>query len=95
MLPEDHPSSFCHLLGLTSVECSLILKSFGALKMRGQMHEQHFRKMPSNCTCMLQIHTGIGNGRIHEVAAIGLWTASFVLHADYSITASIGASIGG
>lgn len=50
MLPEDHPSSICHLLGLRSVECNLVLKSFGTLKMRGQTDKQHLRKMPSNHT---------------------------------------------
>jgi hypothetical protein len=50
MLPEDHPSSICHLLGLRSVECNLVLKSFGTLKMRGQTDKQHLTKMPSNYT---------------------------------------------
>jgi hypothetical protein len=31
-LPQDHPSSFCCLFGLTYEELNLVLKAFGAVK---------------------------------------------------------------
>jgi hypothetical protein len=34
-LPQDHPSSFCCLFGLTHEELNLVLKAFGAIKKRG------------------------------------------------------------
>jgi hypothetical protein len=35
-LPQDHPSSFCCLFGLTHEELNLVLKAFGAVKKRGR-----------------------------------------------------------
>ena len=45
MLPNDHPSSFCKLTGLTSDELNLVLEASGFLVKRGKnTHSYHFQR---------------------------------------------------
>jgi hypothetical protein len=42
MLPHDHPSSFCHLFGMTDMEQNLVLQALSAMKEWGPMKDHCF-----------------------------------------------------
>jgi hypothetical protein len=42
MLPHDHPSSFCHLFGMTDMEQNLVLQALSAMKEWGPMKDRRF-----------------------------------------------------